>query len=271
MDAISGTLMLAGNIDWLLWPHRQFSREEEGFEVVLRFGGQRKLRDATRIIVNALQKNGITWLKLHRDSWSLDIEEFRRWFQPSSGRDEFLQRIAWLEGFVPVEHEIEHEENETTLWFKVYREAYMVDSKTKIFLSHKGADKPMVMRYFDSLKMLGFDPWLDVDAMPSGAELHRGIRQGFTDSCAVIFFITPNFLDESHLRNEVNYAVEEKTAKGDRFAIITLVSPGATSDKVPEMLHSYVWKNPQTDLEGLNEIIRALPIAVGPVGWRPGR
>jgi hypothetical protein len=77
-------------------------------------------------------------------------------------------------------------------------------------LSHKGADKPRVRRFAIVLKELGFDAWLDEDAMTAGTELHRGILQGFKDSCAAVFFITPNFKDESYLRSEVNYVCVAK-------------------------------------------------------------
>ena len=52
----------------------------------------------------------------------------------------------------------------------------------KIFLSHKGFDKPLVCRFKSTLALFGFDPWLDEDAMPAGTNLERGILKGFTDS-----------------------------------------------------------------------------------------
>ncbi len=106
--------------------------------------------------------------------------------------------------------------------------------------------------------------------MPAGTSLDRGILQGFKDSCAVIFFMTPNFKDEGYLETEIDYAMREKREKGDRFQIITLVI-GSREQKidVPELLKTYVYKLPNSDLEGLREIIRALPIRVGEVTWRP--
>jgi hypothetical protein len=143
-------------------------------------------------------------------------------------------------------------------------------SRNKIFLSHKGVDKLLVRDYKSTLDLLGFDTWLDEDAMPAGTSLDRGILQGFKDSCAVIFFMTPNFKDEGYLETEIDYAMREKREKGDRFQIITLVI-GSREQKidVPELLKTYVYKLPNSDLEGLREIIRALPIRVGEVTWRP--
>jgi hypothetical protein len=65
----------------------------------------------------------------------------------------------------------------------------------KIFLSHKGVDKALVIDFKDTLAQLGFDPWIDDDAMPAGTTLERGILQGMQDSCGVVFFITTSFKD----------------------------------------------------------------------------
>ena len=139
----------------------------------------------------------------------------------------------------------------------------------KIFLSHKGADKPMVREFKRTLEELGFDPWIDEDAMSAGVELERGILQGFKDSCAAVFFVTPSFQDQSYLASEVNYAIQEKRSKQDKFAIVTLVfSEGPTKGVVPELLKQYVWKEPESQIEALRELIRALPIKVGLTSWK---
>lgn len=140
----------------------------------------------------------------------------------------------------------------------------------KIFLSHKGADKSVVRDFDKTLKAIGFEPWLDEDAMVAGDTLERALLKGFNDSCAVIFFVTENFLDENYLETEINYALAQKRAKKDKFAIITLCfNRGGKRGLVPEILKtSYLYKEPATDLEALREIIRALPIRVGDVRWR---
>jgi len=86
----------------------------------------------------------------------------------------------------------------------------------KIFLSHKGADKPLIREFKKTLEILGFDPWLDEDAMSAGTELERALLKGFSDSCAAVFFVTPNYKDEDFLASEVDYAIQEKRKKGDR-------------------------------------------------------
>jgi hypothetical protein len=139
----------------------------------------------------------------------------------------------------------------------------------KIFLSHKGADKPRVRSYFETLKLLGSEPWLDEDAMPAGTPLHRGILKGFEESCAAVFFVTPNFQDEKFLEKEIDHALQQETEKGPSgFKIITLVFKDADKrGTVPKALTRHVYKEPADDLEGLREVLRALPVRVGPVRW----
>ncbi|MFH7803477.1 toll/interleukin-1 receptor domain-containing protein [Enterobacter cloacae] len=130
---------------------------------------------------------------------------------------------------------------------------------TKIFLSHKSENKELVRDVKKTLELLGFDPWLDEDAMNAGMKLERALRSGFTDSCAVVFFVTPEFKDEHYLESEIDYAIEEKRQKRDAFQIITI----ALGDvDVPLLLRPYVWKKPKSDLEMFREIIKALPLKV---------
>ena len=140
------------------------------------------------------------------------------------------------------------------------------ENEVKIFLSHKTADKPLVRRFHRALVELGFQPWLDEPDMPAGRDLERSILQGFEDSCAAVFFITENFVDEKYLATEVNYAIRQKRKKGEKFAIITLVF--SQDYEIPGLLETYVYKVVQHELDGLYELIRALPIELGPVRWK---
>ena len=138
--------------------------------------------------------------------------------------------------------------------------------QTRIFLSHKSENKQLVKKYHRALKKLGLDPWLDEPDMPAGTELDRGILGGISESCAVVFFITEDFKDERILADEINYAKSRKREQGNKFAIITLKF--AASAEVPALLKPYVWKDVQHDLDGLYEIVHALPIESGPIRWK---
>ncbi len=145
----------------------------------------------------------------------------------------------------------------------------LANEPTKIFLSHKGSDKELVVRFKKVLDELGFETWLDDDAMPAGTELERGLLEGFRDSCAAVFFVTASFRDEGFLSTEINYAIREKRAKGDKFAIITLqFAEGSLRPNIPDLLQTYVWKTPETELDALYEIVRAVPVICLGIEWR---
>lgn len=140
------------------------------------------------------------------------------------------------------------------------------DAETRIFLSHKSVDKPVVYRFHHALEACGFRPWLDEPEMPAGTNLERGVFQGFQESCAAVFFITESFKDEKYLAAEVDYAVQQKRLKDKKFAIITLRFEG--SAQVPGLLTPYIYKDVHNDLDAFRELVRALPIEVGPVRWK---
>ena len=139
-------------------------------------------------------------------------------------------------------------------------------NEIRIFLSHKSVDKPIVMRYYNALKVMGFEPWLDEPDMPAGTNLERGIFDGFEKSCAAVFFITENFKDEKYLASEVDYAILQKRKKGNKFAIITLRYPNALP--VPGQLTPYIFKDVLNDLDGFYQLVRALPIELGQTRWK---
>ena len=141
----------------------------------------------------------------------------------------------------------------------------------KIFLSHAGTDKPLVREFNTTLTNLGHETWFDENTLNAGSGLERDILKGMQESCAVVFFITPNFADENWLKMEIDFAVAEKRKREDYFAIITLVFSDETQKNatVPALIKQrYVYKEPQNYLEGLRVIVHSLPITLGPVVWK---
>lgn len=137
----------------------------------------------------------------------------------------------------------------------------------KIFLSHKGANKELVRQFDRLLRTIGYDTWLDEDSMTAGVNLHRGIADGFAQSCAAVFFLTKDFKDESYLENEIDLAMARHNEDGEKFKIITLVLDAEAT--VPTLLKRFLWKSPDNSLDAVREIIRALPIELGSVRPKP--
>ncbi|MFM7859367.1 MAG: toll/interleukin-1 receptor domain-containing protein, partial [Flammeovirgaceae bacterium] len=131
----------------------------------------------------------------------------------------------------------------------------------KIFLSHKSEDKKMVRRFQRALEAIGYEVWLDEKNLQAGDPLERSIFNGFKESCAAVFFITDNFKDEKYLKAEIDYAIVQTREKENYFKIITLAfKSGAGNVAIPELLRSFVWKKPATELDALIEIMKALPL-----------
>ena len=152
---------------------------------------------------------------------------------------------------------------------KVYEEKQGMEKNTEVFLSHKSTDKLLVKEIAQTLTAIGYSPWLDEDKMKAGANLERAILNGFENSCAAVFFLTPNFKDEGYLATEIDYAIAEKRNKGDQFVIITLLIPDDEGNygEIPRLLKSYVWKEIRP-IQIIRTIIEVLPIRLNNPSWK---
>jgi len=152
---------------------------------------------------------------------------------------------------------------------KHYEDILEMEKPKDIFLSHKSVDKELVREIAKTLGAIGLHPWLDEDKMKAGANLERAIREGFSNSCAAVFFVTPDFIDDGFLATEIDYALAEKRSKGDRFSIITLLIRGRSGmvGTVPQMIRQYVWK-PVEPVEITRTIVESLPIRMERTVWR---
>lgn len=182
---------------------------------------------------------------------------------------------SWMKGRIKAlyEYYVNKDEQLLTTSFSPQPKTYISLSISKreiresmpkrIFLSHKSANKPYIREFFKTLLQLGLEPWIDEEDMHAGAKLERALLKGMQDSCAAIFFITPEYKDEMYLETEVDYAIRQKRTRGEEFSIITLQmkSEEGVAGTVPELLKDYVWKTIEygEDLKALREILKALP------------
>ena len=168
--------------------------------------------------------------------------------------------------------EIEHPNfsNSSDLLLELERVEQIMKKPRKIFLSHKSEDKSMVRNIHSALKDLKFEPWLDEEALIAGVSRDRSIRAGMKESCACIFFITNNFIDEKFIKSEIDWAHDEKIRRENSdFSIIILVFPDVDSDKViPDIFKHLIWKEVSSELEALSVIIKSLPLEHQLPVWR---
>lgn len=258
---------------------------DDGITISFPLPWQLSDREALNYLKIHLPEKEQRWLSFTPKKWTLNLSVFRDLFHDGLVRliaeesehteEEGVIRLDYniptnlsldlFNGLLDVKPEVSHRDltkaTRTTINFIFTYDQLMDNQPKRIFLSHKSADKPMVRAYRDMLKTLGFEPWMDEDDLKAGDKLHRGIAQGFKDSCAAIFFITSNYKDEKYLATEVEYAITEHYNKGDGFRIISLViADDIKPVQIPGLLEPFVYKHPKTQFEGLTEIIKALPI-----------
>lgn len=266
LSSVSAEFTTAGRIIWYIHARKIHSYEKEGLHI--HFSLSINKRYIEKIIKERLLNNNIKWIWEHAGKWWIDTDLLYSELSPP------LYRHTWISGVVNPIIDIDtrnSKDSETTDLLMIITKVEMDKATPKnIFLSHRSIDKPIVLKYFSLLKELGFQPWLDDDAMVAGIPLERGLLEGMKKSCAAVFFITPNCRDEDFIATEINYAMTEKRLKKDKFSIISLLIPSFDGKKgeVPELLKQYVWKEPQNDLDGMREIIRALPITLSNLEWK---
>jgi hypothetical protein len=231
-------------------------------------------KEAENKISMYFEESNINWLERQKNSWKINLDKLK---------DELnfvfdvleINELEILSGHCYIKPEISYntlkslKRQSTIINFIITEEDIMESKSKKIFLSHKSSDKPIVREYKKTLETFGFSPWFDEDNLIAGKELERGLLEGFKDSCAAIFFISNNFEDENYLATEINYAISQKREKKDNFSIISIVLPDSSTEyKIPELLKTYVWKEPKNDLQAIQDILKALPIKAESIVYR---
>jgi hypothetical protein len=131
---------------------------------------------------------------------------------------------------------------------------------SRIFLSHKGANKPLIGKVDQTLRLLGLKTWFDRDDLAAGDTLVRGVDNAFAECSAAVFFLSGQFADAGVIQREIDRAIHEQAMRADGFKVIPIVlaQHGGSDDLVPKPLQTLVWKTVD-DIDILPTILRALP------------
>lgn len=127
-----------------------------------------------------------------------------------------------------------------------------------IFLSHAGADKPLVRRLARVLEQAGWTPWVDERALVAGDDLVAGIGDGIRRAAAVVLIVTNAFDGtKSWLEYEVTLAVKQQIEGGRGLVIVPVVLESA-EDRLPETVKHLVWKQAATELDAAAIVLESL-------------
>lgn len=134
---------------------------------------------------------------------------------------------------------------------------------SRIFLSHKGVNKPLVEKIDCALRLLNLKTWFDRDDLAAGDTLVRGVDKAFAGCAAAVFFISGEYADAGVIGKEIDRALHEAAIRGDAFRIIPLVlaQHGGSDERVPAPFKTLVWKTVD-DADIVPTILRALPATV---------
>lgn len=134
---------------------------------------------------------------------------------------------------------------------------------SRIFLSHKGANKPIIDKVDQALRLLGLKTWFDRDDLAAGDPLVRGVDSAFAECSAAVFFLSGQFADAGVIQREIDRAIHEQAMRADGFRVIPIVlaQHGGSDDRVPAPLNTLVWKTVD-DVDIVPTILKALPESV---------
>lgn len=134
---------------------------------------------------------------------------------------------------------------------------------SRIFLSHKGANKPLIDKVDQALRLLGLKTWFDRDDLAAGDPLVRGVDSAFAECSAAVFFLSGQFADAGVIQREIDRAIHEQAMRADGFRVIPIVlaQHGGSDDRVPAPLNTLVWKTVD-DVDIVPTILKALPESV---------
>ena len=134
---------------------------------------------------------------------------------------------------------------------------------SRIFLSHKGANKPLIDKVDQALRLLGLRTWFDRDDLAAGDPLVRGVDNAFAECSTAVFFLSGQFADAGVIQREIDRAIHEQAMRVDGFRVIPIVlaQHGGSDDRVPNPLKTLVWKTVD-DIDIVPTILRALPDSV---------
>ena len=131
---------------------------------------------------------------------------------------------------------------------------------SRIFLSHKGINKPLIEKIDKALRMLNLKTWFDRDDLAAGDPLLRGVDNAFSGCSAAVFFISGDYVDTGVIQREIDRALHEAAMRKEPFRIIPLVlaQHGGQDINVPAPLQTLVWKTVD-DVDIVPSVLRALP------------
>lgn len=127
----------------------------------------------------------------------------------------------------------------------------------KIFLNHTAEDKALVMPYFEKLKALGYEPWIDNRILP-GHDWDEEIQRAFNAADVYLLFMSPRSVKKrGYVQREINDALDKQRylLPGDIGLIPLMLEECEVPEKISRT-YQYI-RLP----EGWGRVVEALALA----------
>lgn len=80
----------------------------------------------------------------------------------------------------------------------------------KVFLNHASEDRALVLPYFEKLKALGYEPWIDKRLLP-GQNWDEEIQRAFNAADVILVFMSPrSVVKRGYVQREINDALDRQ-------------------------------------------------------------
>lgn len=131
--------------------------------------------------------------------------------------------------------------------------------RDRVFLSHQSDRKLQVAELQECFSSNDVQCWLDRDAIKIGDLIHEKIDEGIDQCSAVVFWVSPEFLESSWCKYELSGFLSAVGSIGhDKVRIFPVVEPGVTHDELPRRFRDvryYRMKDKQSVSELGQELI----------------
>ena len=142
MRTLFGLLLASGEIGWQSFDG-QPETVEDGIAINFPFFHQTRPRDALRAVRESLEREKGGWLRCRGGRWYLDLDVLRNVRPGVLPPDEWAHGIHCVEPSIYDEVPFAKEKQETRVEFVLTTKEATMSNADRIFLSHKGVDKPV--------------------------------------------------------------------------------------------------------------------------------
>jgi len=133
----------------------------------------------------------------------------------------------------------------------------MPDTSPKVFISHAGEDKAVVLELGAQLRSSGVDAWVsDWELLPGDSLVEGILQRGIEPSNFFVVVLSRSSVTKPWVRKELAVAIERSVSEG--YRIIPVLLDGLVREDVPTGLRDILWIAHSAVPNTASEILRSV-------------